>query len=182
MPLSPPPGGTFHPSVCSKYYSSFKLQFPRQLFLVDFFFLNSSYQEIIFPYIFFPHYFIFTFQAPCNLPPHRYLWVLPPLHTCELIHFHSLLPGAFPGGSDGEEIYLQCGRPRFDPWVTKIPWRREWHPTPVFLPGKSPGWGSLAGYSLWGLKGSDTLTSLSVFSLAHSQCSINALNNQYLCM
>ena len=26
----------------------------------------------------------------------------------------------------------------FDPWVRKIPWRRKWHPTPVFLPGKFP--------------------------------------------
>ena len=38
----------------------------------------------------------------------------------------------------------------FDPWVGKIPWRRAWQPTPVFLPGKSPGQRSLAGYSLWG--------------------------------
>ena len=30
---------------------------------------------------------------------------------------------AFPGGSDGR-VHLQCGRPRFDPWVGKIPWRR----------------------------------------------------------
>ena len=34
-------------------------------------------------------------------------------------------------------ICLQCRRPRFDPWVGKIPWRREWQPTPVFLPGES---------------------------------------------
>jgi len=27
-------------------------------------------------------------------------------------------------------------RPKFNPWVRKIPWRREWQPTPVFLPGK----------------------------------------------
>ena len=33
---------------------------------------------------------------------------------------------------------LQCGRPGFDPWVGKIPWRRAWPPTPVFLPGESP--------------------------------------------
>ena len=38
---------------------------------------------------------------------------------------------------------MRCG---FDPWVRKIPWRRAWQPTPVFLPGKSHGWGSLAGY------------------------------------
>ena len=34
----------------------------------------------------------------------------------------------------------------FDPWVGKIPWRREWQPTPVFLPGKSHGQRSLVGY------------------------------------
>ena len=36
----------------------------------------------------------------------------------------------------------------FDPWVGKIPWRRAWQPTPVFLPGESHGERSLAGYSL----------------------------------
>ena len=38
----------------------------------------------------------------------------------------------------------------FDPWVGKIPWRKEWQPTPVFLPGESHGQRSLAGYSPWG--------------------------------
>ena len=37
-----------------------------------------------------------------------------------------------------QRIRLQCGRPRFDPWVRKIPWRREWQPTPVFWPGEFP--------------------------------------------
>ena len=32
----------------------------------------------------------------------------------------------------------QCGRPGFSLWVGKIPWRRKWQPTPVFLPGESP--------------------------------------------
>ena len=36
-------------------------------------------------------------------------------------------------------ICLQCRKPRFDPWVQKIPWRREWQPTPVFLPGEFHG-------------------------------------------
>ena len=31
-----------------------------------------------------------------------------------------------------------CKRWQFDPWVRKIPWRRAWQPTPVFLPGESP--------------------------------------------
>ena len=37
-----------------------------------------------------------------------------------------------------KKILLQCGRPGFDPWVGKIPWRRIWQPTPVFSPGESP--------------------------------------------
>ena len=39
--------------------------------------------------------------------------------------------------------------------VVKIRWGRKWQPTPVFLPGKSHGWRSLAGYSPWGCKESD---------------------------
>ena len=39
----------------------------------------------------------------------------------------------FPGSSDGKKICLQCRRPRFDPWIRKIPWNRAWQPTPVFL-------------------------------------------------
>ena len=38
---------------------------------------------------------------------------------------------------------LQCQRPGFDPWIRKILWRREWIPTPVFLPGESLGQRSL---------------------------------------
>ena len=40
----------------------------------------------------------------------------------------------------------------FDPWVGKIPWRREWLPTLVFLPGEFHGHRSLEGYSPWGHK------------------------------
>ena len=40
----------------------------------------------------------------------------------------------------------------FDPWVKEVPWKRTWQPTPVFLPGKSHGHRSLAGYSPWGHK------------------------------
>ena len=54
----------------------------------------------------------------------------------------------FPGGTRGKEPSCQCRRHkkcRFDSWVGKIPWSREWQPTPV-LPGESP----------WGLKELDT--------------------------
>ena len=81
---------------------------------------------------------------------------------------------AFPGGSlkestwqcrGGQKCGLIVGLPRcfgdkqstckcrkrgFSPWVRKIVWRRQWEPTPVFLPGKSHGQGSLVGYSPWG--------------------------------
>ena len=49
-------------------------------------------------------------------------------------------------------------RPRFDPWVRKIPWRREWQPSPVFLPGESHGQRSLVGHRPWGLKELDMHT------------------------
>ena len=49
----------------------------------------------------------------------------------------------------------------FDPWVGKIPWRRAWQPTPVFLPGESHGQRSLVGYSPQGRKESDTTERLS---------------------
>ena len=54
----------------------------------------------------------------------------------------------FPGGSV-VKICLKFRRCMFDPWVRKIPWRREWQPTPVFLPGESHRQRSLVGYSPW---------------------------------
>ena len=56
----------------------------------------------------------------------------------------------FPGGTNAKELACQCGRHKrcvFNPWVRKIPWRRKWQPTSVFLSGESHGWRSLAGYS-----------------------------------
>ena len=55
---------------------------------------------------------------------------------------------------------LQCRRPGFDPWVGKIPWRRTWQPTPVFVYRKSRGQCSLVGYHPWGRKESDTTEQL----------------------
>ena len=66
--------------------------------------------------------------------------------------------GDFQGGSVVKESACQCRRcerPGFDPWVLKIPWRRKWQLTPVFLPGKFHGQKSLAGCSPWDCKESD---------------------------
>ena len=65
-------------------------------------------------------------------------------------------------------ICLQCERPRFDPCIRKIPWRRAWQPIPVFLPGESHGQRSLVGYRPWGCKELDTTEWLSIECL-HSR-------------
>ena len=60
-------------------------------------------------------------------------------HICHL---------GFPGGASIKEPSYQCRRFKrcgSNPWVGKIPWRRKWHPTPVFLPKESHGQRSLAG-------------------------------------
>ena len=63
----------------------------------------------------------------------------------------SLLLLGIPGDSDGK-----CGRPGFNPWVGKIPWRSVWPSTLVFLPGKFHGQRSLTSYRPWGHKELDT--------------------------
>ena len=57
-------------------------------------------------------------------------------------------------------ICLQYGRPGFYSWVRKIPWRRKWQPTLVFLPGESHGQRSLVGYSSWDRKSWTRLSDL----------------------
>ena len=66
-----------------------------------------------------------------------------------------ILLTVFLSGACGKESACRCRRLRrcrFNLWVWKIPWRRKWQPTPVFLPGKSCGQRSLVGYSPWGHK------------------------------
>ena len=80
----------------------------------------------------------------CSKPPP------PPSSFFLIIKLYML--GGFPGGLGGLSVCLQCRTPRFNPWVGKIPWRRAWQPTPVFLPGESQGQRSLVGYSPWGCR------------------------------
>ena len=64
----------------------------------------------------------------------------------------------FPRGTSGKESAYQCRRLKrcgFYPWVRKIPWRKTWQSTPVFLTGDTNGQRGLVGYSLGGLKESD---------------------------
>ena len=55
-------------------------------------------------------------------------------------------------------VCLQCRRPKFDPWVGKIPWRRKLQPTPVFLPGEFHG--QRNGYCPWSRIESDVVEQL----------------------
>ena len=57
-----------------------------------------------------------------------------------------------PGGSDDKGSPCNAGDTGFEPWVRKIPWRREWLPTLVFMPGESHGHQSIEGYWPWGPK------------------------------
>src|SRR5574340_114065 len=71
-----------------------------------------------------------------------------------MIYYKGML--GFPSGSAGKDC-LQCRRPGFDPWVGKIPWRRERLPIPVFWPGEFH-----ALYSPRGCKEADTTERLSL--------------------
>ena len=57
-----------------------------------------------------------------------------------------------PRWPSGKEPACHCRRRGFRPWVRKIPWRRKWQTTPVFLAVKSHGQRGLVGYSPWGKK------------------------------
>ena len=61
------------------------------------------------------------------------------------------------GGSD-DRVCLQCRWSGFDPWVGKIPWRRKWQPTPVFLPGEFHGQRSLVSCIFYRVAKSQTLS------------------------
>ena len=90
------------------------------------------------------------------------MWLLfcsPPSHTW-----------GFPGGASGKEPACQCRRRKkcgFGPWVGKIPWRRKWEPTPVFLPGESHAQRRLAGYSPWDLKESAMTEAIASTHVTH---------------
>ena len=102
--------------------------------------------------------------APLGLPPTGYVAGegLRVQEMCKITEsikcssFKQWLGEAISRWLRGKESACQCRRHRFNPWVQKIPWRRKWHPTPIFLPGKSHGQRSLVGYSPWSCKESNT--------------------------
>ena len=93
---------------------------------------------------------------------HPHLLLHQPHETCLMVACIIGLAGpseAFQAGTSGKEPTCQCRRckrHRFNPWFRKIPWRRAWQPTPVFLPIESLGQRSLSGYSPQDRKEPDT--------------------------
>ena len=104
-----------------------------------------------------------SFQKTCLLSPYTPLFFIffvtmvislaQTLNSSHLVSHHKrvlICLLSLPRWLSGKEPNCQCRRCRFDPWVRKIPWRRKWQHTPVFLPGKSHGQRSLVSCSPWG--------------------------------
>ena len=101
------------------------------------------------------------------------------IHRLKAIQAH----GGLPRWRSGKESASYCRRCRFSSWIGKTPWRRKWHPTPVFLPGKFHGQRSLAGYSPWGCKSqtrlSDWTTTYIYFAVPHSLWNLSYLTKDW---
>ena len=90
-------------------------------------------------------------------------WMTRDLVLMASLEEYYMVPLGFPGDSDGKESACNAGDPGSIPGSGKIPWRREWQPTLVFLPGELHGERSLAGYSPWGCKELDTTEWLTLY-------------------
>ena len=91
---------------------------------------------------------IFTYPVLCDWLDLKNLTLYHSNLFCIMMYFQC-------GLLSNKESACQCKRLRrhgFYPWVRKISWRKAWQPTPVFLPGESPGQRSLAEYSPRGCK------------------------------
>ena len=115
-------------------------------------------------------HFLWRFQEAPRLPLHA-SWIRTPkvyIHTPKYTPKYTpkvyiyVPTHNFLGGSDGKASAYSAGDPDSNPWGGKIPWRRKWPSTPVFLPGECHGWRSLVD-NPWGCKESDTTESFTFF-------------------
>ena len=95
------------------------------------------------------------------------------MHFIDKVLYHST---RWHGGKESACQCRRCWRCEFDPWVEKIPWRRKWQPTPVFLPGKSHGEMRLTGYSPCGCKESCMQVFIDIVRNVFSQAKLNTLH------
>ena len=96
---------------------------------------------------------------------HPYMTTGKTIDICDILKV--CVGGVFLASSDSKESACQCRRPRFDPWIGKIPQRREWLPIPIFLPGESHGQRSLVDCSLCGCKELDMTEQLTLIFHFH---------------
>ena len=89
--------------------------------------MSFSLQSSIFVHCCYCQFYFCSRFSPFKPPPPHYI-LLP--SSLEAFRWFS-----------GNEFTSQCRRHGFYPWIQKIPWRRKWQPTPVFLPGKNTGVG-----------------------------------------
>ena len=88
----------------------------------------------------------------------------------------------FPIDSDGEGSACNAGRPGFDPSVGKIPWKREWHPTPLFLPGEFHAQRRLAVHSPQDSDTTEQLTCTHTHTHTHVQTLRLSFSKPALCL
>ena len=79
-------------------------------------------------------------------------WIKCPSRLVQTYLRLTSMPKGLPWQLSWYRIRLQWRGPQLCPWIGKIPWKREWLPTPGFLPGEFHGRRSLASYSPWGHK------------------------------
>ena len=83
-----------------------------------------------------------------------YTYICIYMYVCIYVHTYTYM--GLPGASDGKESACNAWDQGSIPGLGKIPWRRKCQPSPVFLPGEFHGQGSLAAYSPWDHRESDT--------------------------
>ena len=86
---------------------------------------------------------------------------------CNLLYVSCTLPRSV-SGKEPTSHFRRCKRLGFNPSVRKIPWRRAWQLTPVFMPGDSHGQRNLVGYSPRGHKESDTTEQLTLLYVSYT--------------
>ena len=89
-------------------------------------------------------------SEPGGKPIYMCVCVCVYIYTYIFIYAHGHLMGLVVKECDC--LCRRCRRHWFDPWIEKIPWKRRWQPTLIFLPGESHGLRSLVGYSPWDCK------------------------------
>ena len=166
--------------VCLDFFVAFCGQCIECSFLYLYFpiFLSNPYPHL--------HPKIISFLLLWNMHDQFYSWQHlkgwfredPALRKKKIIPFPSAFLG-FPGGSVVKNPHANTGGTRdgCNPWVGKIPWRRKWQPTPVFLPGQFHGQRSQAGHCPWGCKESDMTDTHTHSTHTHTHTHTHKLEN-----